>query len=61
MSEVPLYLEGGPEPADGRVSRNYLTEMCSGSEEGAYLRLIDFWDRQARLGAIPRGWSRASR
>ena len=24
------------------VDDNYFTEMCSGSEEGSYLRLIDF-------------------
>ena len=31
-------------PAQGGVAaeRNYLTEMCSGSEAGSYLRLIDF-------------------
>jgi len=25
-----------------RFENNYFTEMCSGSEEGSYLRLIDF-------------------
>ena len=35
----------------GRVVRrgfenNYLTEMCSGSEAGSYLRRIDFWVTQ---------------
>ena len=25
-----------------RFENNYLTEMCSGSEAGSYLRLIDF-------------------
>ena len=26
----------------GQLRNNYFTEMCSGSEEGSYLRLIDF-------------------
>ena len=26
----------------GCLENNYFTEMCSGSEEGSYLRLIDF-------------------
>jgi len=26
----------------GGVKNNYFAEMCSGSEEGSYLRLIDF-------------------
>ena len=26
----------------GRGTRDYFTEMCSGSEAGSYLRLIDF-------------------
>jgi len=25
-----------------RIENNYFTEMCSGSEAGSYLRLIDF-------------------
>jgi len=28
---------------------NYFTEMCSGSEEGSYLRLIDFLSLNSRL------------
>ena len=28
--------------AKGQVPRHYFTEMCSGSEAGSYLRLIDF-------------------
>jgi hypothetical protein len=28
--------------ASGRVANNYFTEMCSGSEAGSFLRLIDF-------------------
>jgi len=27
---------------DNMLGHNYFTEMCSGSEEGSYLRLIDF-------------------
>ena len=27
---------------DGLGTKNYFTEMCSGSEAGSYLRLIDF-------------------
>ena len=34
------------QPAGGgwtaRLGNNYFTEMCSGSEEGSYSRLIDF-------------------
>jgi len=30
-----MYLDSG-------FRNNYFTEMCSGSEEGSYLRLIDF-------------------
>ena len=54
MSEVPLYcwlvgsafnstkvsVVGGGSMVNGK--NNYFTEMCSGSEEGSYLRLIDF-------------------
>jgi len=33
----------GPTPNGGRqFETNYFTEMCSGSEAGSYLRLIDF-------------------
>ena len=32
-----------PEPEGGGVlENNYLTDMCSGSEAGSYLRLTDF-------------------
>jgi len=34
MSEVPLY--------SSQSKINHFTEMCSGSEAGSYLRLIDF-------------------
>jgi len=35
------------------VENNYFTEMCSGSEAGSYLRLIDFvYDSTLGLGAI---------
>jgi len=30
------------EGPSSQFENNYLAEMCSGSEEGAYLRLIDF-------------------
>ena len=36
MSEVPLYI------SSLLFENNYLTEMCSGSEAGSYLRRIDF-------------------
>jgi len=49
MSEVPLYLVVRDVRArEGRVHHvnevpnNYFTEICSGSEAGSYLRLIDF-------------------
>ena len=29
-----------------QIENNYFTEMCSGSEEGSYLRLIDFYITQ---------------
>ena len=32
----------GEPPVEGVGVRGYLTEMCSGSEAGSYLRLIDF-------------------
>ena len=35
----PLYLRGHP---GTQFKNNYFTEMCCGSEEGSYLRLIDF-------------------
>ena len=28
-------------PTQGQFENNYFTEMCSGSEAGSYLRLID--------------------
>ena len=31
------------------VVLNYFTEMCSGSEEGSYLRLLDFVSFNSRL------------
>jgi len=33
-------------------ANNYFTEMCSGFEEGSYLRLIDFGERRLPL-AVP--------
>ena len=48
MSEVPLYeveFESTRKQLVGAAvtgSRIYFTEMCSGSEKGSYLRLIDF-------------------
>ena len=39
-----LFWPGGMPPPVGRAGdrNNYFTEMCSGSEAGSYLRLIDF-------------------
>ena len=46
MSEVPLYRSRPHETARGGVfgqgMGEYFTDMCSGSEEGSYLRLVDF-------------------
>ena len=44
MSEVPLYLLSESYPSTNNVlfENNYFTEMCSDSETGSYLRLIDF-------------------
>ena len=43
QSTFPLWVRTGPEPAFGpRARGSYFTEMCSGSEAGSYLRLIDF-------------------
>jgi len=35
-----------------QFENNYLPEMCSGSEVGSYLRLIDFVYRE-QVGAVP--------
>ena len=54
MSELPLYApDHNTERGRGLCERfgngnmegvaNYFTEMCSGSEAGSYLRLIDLW------------------
>jgi len=54
MSEVPLYTPhpnwatqvrwGESEPGySSPFEKNCFTEMCSASEEGSYLRLIDVW------------------
>ena len=41
-----LEIEGAlvhhPDLLTSQFENNYFTEMCSGSEEGSYLRLIDF-------------------
>ena len=36
-----LHAQGLHAPRGGQFKKNYFTEMCSGSEEGSYLRLID--------------------
>ena len=53
-SEIPLYLYGlaavpgearlltSESPCSFQFKNNYFTEMCSVSEAGSYLRLIDF-------------------
>ena len=33
-----------------QLASNFFTEMCSGSEEGSYLRLIDFRITQLKAG-----------
>ena len=35
--------------ATGVHENNYFTEMCSGSEAGSYLRLIDYVSLNARI------------
>jgi len=52
-----------------QFENNYFTEMCSGSDAGSYLNLIDFYDE--RFGRVWRGsysfdlggfwWSRTPR
>ena len=46
MIEVPLYCRWDPTegtyPGKSRFENNYFTEICSGSEAGSYLRLMDF-------------------
>jgi len=44
---------GGLAQALQSSENNYFPEMCSGSEEGSYLRLIDFW-RWAGDGRVGR-------
>ena len=34
------------------IQNNYFTEMCSGSEEGSYLRLVDFASLNSRLESV---------
>jgi len=34
-----------------QFENNYFTEVCSGSEAGSYLRLIDFANLEERAGA----------
>ena len=38
----PRYARPAPAPISRRFKINYFIEMCSGSEEGSYLRRIDF-------------------
>ena len=38
-----------------RFKNNYFTEMCSGSGEGSYLRLIDFVSLNSRLESNKEG------
>jgi len=49
-SKAPALVQSAPSPNDAgsaweessQFENNYFTEMCSGSEAGSYLRLIDF-------------------
>ena len=47
MSEIPLYQisTGG----GSQLKNNRFTEICSGSEKGSYLRLIDVVSLNSRL------------
>jgi len=40
-----------PRPSRESGPSDYFTEMCSGSEEGSYLRLIYFVSLNSRLGS----------
>ena len=49
MSEIPLYsLDSGPFELYWSIkfANNYFTLMCSGSEEGSHVRLIDVFVAQ---------------
>ena len=43
-SLLPISIPSGRDPSCRQTSINYFTELCSGSEAGSYLRLIDFVD-----------------
>ena len=61
MREVTLYeIRQGQWDQGWQSENNYFTEMCSGSEAGSYLRLIDFCitQRAARGLRSAARWSR---
>ena len=50
LSEVNKEVKEGKEgPAPRDIKNSYFTEMCSGSEAGSYLRLMDFVSLNSRL------------
>jgi len=65
--DVPSSLGRGPPRTDRQFENNNFTEMCSGSEAGSSLRLIDFVYHptlglraiKKKKGLLESGWGRA--
>ena len=45
-----LYVPSKPDSRRSQLKKNCFTEICSGSEEGSYLRFIDFCITQLSAG-----------